>query len=316
MKYFGSWLKVLLLCGMFAAAGSLMASIPPAHAADNSSGDNVQLTLSPTSVHVDLHPGAAKTGEFKVVNSGSRPFTAKVYAAPYRVTDEDYNPAFTGGGAQTQISRWIKFSQNEYVLEPNQVVTIRYTINVPRDIPAAGQYAAIFAETTGDEDRGGTVITKKRVGMIVYGKTEGGNTRQSGELASIDTPWWQQQAPLTAKLRAKNSGNTDFTVKSKLIVKDFFSGATIHQTAETEHAVLPSTTRAIPLEWDGARVGLYNVELRIDMLGNSQTIQRTVLLMPAWMFAAVIILALTLVGGATYALVKKLRAKKKKIRLG
>ena len=124
-------MKVLLLCSALAAACSLAAPIPPAHAADNSSGDNVQLTLSPTSVHVDLRPGAAKTGEFKVVNSGSRPFTAKVYAAPYRVTDEDYNPAFTGGGAQTQISRWIKFSQNEYVLEPNQVVTIRYTINVP-----------------------------------------------------------------------------------------------------------------------------------------------------------------------------------------
>ena len=117
-------------------------------------------------------------------------------------------------------------------------------------------------------------------------------------------------------MRAKNSGNTDFTVKSKLIVKDFFSGATIHQTAETEHAVLPSTTRAIPLEWDGARVGLYNVEFRVDMLGNSQTIQRTVLLMPAWMFAVVIILTLTFVGGVMYALVKKLRAKKKKIRLG
>ena len=69
MKYFGGWLKVLSLCGMFAAACSLAAPIPPAYAADNSSGDNVQLTLSPTSVHVDLHPGAAKFWQEKGFNT-------------------------------------------------------------------------------------------------------------------------------------------------------------------------------------------------------------------------------------------------------
>lgn len=307
MKMFGSWFKFFVVGLLMGVAGVM--PVTNSYATDGSSGDNIQITLSPTSVHEELKPGETRTGTFKLINSGARPFNAKVYASPYQVNGEDYEPVFGSDIPQTQVSRWVKFSQEIFSLKPNQTVEVKYEINVPKDIPAVGQYAALFAETTGEEDNGGAVITKKRVGMILYGKVSGGDTRQSGELISSDVAFWQQNRPLSSKIRVKNTGNTDFMSYSKFKVKNFFGGKVRYESQNLDHAVLPDTVRAINLEWNDATIGLYKVEIESQILGKTEIIEKTVLMAPFWLLAVILILLLIIIGGIVYAIFKKRRTK-------
>ena len=64
MKMFGSWFKFFVVGLLMGVVG--VTPVTNSYATDGSSGDNIQITLSPTSVHEELKPGETKTGTFKL----------------------------------------------------------------------------------------------------------------------------------------------------------------------------------------------------------------------------------------------------------
>ncbi len=278
-----------------------------ANAETNSSSDNVQLTLSPTSLRIALQPEKIYDGTFTVINSGQKGFTFKAYTQSYHVADEDYNPIFGKDRPQSQIARWISFDKAEYSLKPGEKVAVKYTIKVPKDIASVGQHAAIFAETTGEEDASSSIVTKKRVGLIVYGTVQGGHTREGGELLSSEASFWQQQALINAKARIKNTGNVDITTTSKMTVKSIFGGATVYESDQVERPVLSETIRALPFEAKNLGIGLYTVETQVKFLGETHVDTHTVLLAPTWLVILVSIIVVILISGGGYAIYKKIR---------
>ena len=235
-----------LLCATLATslASAEWGGISRAHAVTPANpNDNVQITLSPTKQRLAITAGQSTTGSFTIRNTGPLGFSFRIYASPYSVkSDADYTPLFTNDTPRTQISRWVTFTKTDYTLAPGESVDIPYRVRVPATIPAGSQYAAIFAETNGQN--AGSVITKKRVGMLLYAKPNG-TTKSSGDAQFTSIPPVIFGALVHSTAKVNNTGNTDFDTTVRLEQKSIFGGN--NQSIEQVRTVLPETTRTVSL---------------------------------------------------------------------
>ena len=134
-----------VLCGMFLAMSMIVLNHSAVFAEDKQ--PEYRLQVSPAKQDIgDLKPGESYAGAFKVQNTGKNSFDFKVSASPYSVKDELYSPEYDKNSQYTDIVNWIKFSATTGHVDPNQEQEIAYTIKVPSDVPAGGQYLAITVE--------------------------------------------------------------------------------------------------------------------------------------------------------------------------
>lgn len=248
-----------LVIGVFAFALLTLGITGSAHAASGG------LTISPTSVDAKVAPGGSYKGEMLVINQGELDVNYKVYASPYSVSGEEYKPYFAPIKGATDVTKWFSFGRAGGPLKIGNQNTIPYTINVPKGTGAGSYFATIFAET---EDKGNAgVITRKRVGMVVYLRVTG-DTIEKGSVATWDVPWIQE-APFSAALRLTNEGSVHYQAKVKVRVSDLFGG--VKFAYERSPTVLPQKIRKVPIEWEkGATFGLFKVDGEVTYLGKTE----------------------------------------------
>lgn len=233
-----------------------------AHDAHAASGG---LTISPTSADVEAAPGGSYSGNMLVINQGELDITYKVYATPYSVTGEDYQPYFTPVPGATDITKWFSFPTSGNTIKVGNQDTIPYTISVPKGTGAGGYYATVFAETTDKGSAG--VITHKRVGMVVYLRVSG-NAIEAGSVDSWSVPWLQQ-APMNADLKLANTGSIHYLAKVKVTVSDLFGSQKFSYERDPE--ILPQKVRSIPVSWDnGATYGFFKVGGEVTYLNKTE----------------------------------------------
>jgi hypothetical protein len=245
-----------VLAAVFMVAGVMA---PGVHAASGG------LTVSPTSADVSLKPGESYEGQMLVINQGEIDVSYKVYASPYSVSGEEYKPYFTPVPGATDITKWFAFGAKGGPLKVGRQNTIPYTITVPKGTGAGSYFGTIFAET---EDKGTSgVITRKRVGMVVYLKVEG-NVIEKGSVSAWNVPWIQQ-APFKADVKMTNDGSVYYRAKVNVRVSDLFGGVKLKYTRDP--VILPQKVRDIPVMWEnGATFGLFKVDGDINYLGKTE----------------------------------------------
>ena len=308
-------LKVLL--ALILAASSFIGVAPKAYAEDKPA---VWLQISPVSNRVALVAGENNDYEMTVSNIGSEDFSYHVYAAPYSISDEDYNINFSNETNRTQITRWIKFYQDDGTLTDNFKSTIkkdekqvvRYNIAVPEDIPAGGQYAAIFAESDSPEDKGMSsgIKTVSRVGLVVYGRTNG-DTVDSAEITHYNIPGFMISGKVRAEAKIKNGGNTDFEVRDEFVVSTLFGKELYNK--DKMYNVLPDTERKISHEWENSPfMGIFKVHYKVSALDKVEDKTKIVIIMPVFML---IIMLLLLTGFVIWIIILVRKRNERKSRL-
>lgn len=273
---------------MFAVLGSLFTPLVAA------AQEEENITISPAQQRYQVDAGKEHSGEMKVINNGKTAYDFIVYARPYSVQGETYEPDFQSTPKNADIYGWVRFEKTDYHLEPDEEVIVKYSINIPADATPGGHYGVIFAETQPSEAaQANSVIRKKRVGSIIYA-TVNGSYETKGEALDSEIPFWQVEPPLRVSMRAKNTGNTDFSDKTVMTVKDVFGNVKFR--IEKELLVLPKTTRKIDMEWKNANwFGLYNVETSQEILGKTTTSSGYILMMPRYL--PIILLVIIVIGG-------------------
>lgn len=258
-------------------------STAPAFAVDSSDVIIESIVLSPVSKHYDIDAGASTTDTFKVINDGKVAYDFVVYARPYSVNDESYQPDFVSKPQNADAYKWVQFDEPSYHIEPGQSIDVPYTVRVPKGATPGGHYGVLFAETQPSGGAQGNVVKRtKRVGAILY-VTVKGDVRTGGSLQDVEVPFLQFNRPLTTAQRVRNTGNVDFTATTNLKVYDVFGGEKF--TTKRDYPVLPSTTRRAVVDWpDASWLGLYRVELTTSFLDTKSSSTHYVLLIPIWVY--------------------------------
>jgi hypothetical protein len=269
-------------------------------AAADTIGGTERITLSPSSTTLKVDAGSTQQGSMKVTNDGDVSYSFSVYARPYGVSNELYEPDFTKNQQNTGVYKWVQFDQTKYQIQPGQTVEVRYTLRVPADVAPGGHYGVLFAETDekGLESTG--VARKKRVGDLLY-VTVNGTYKTKGNFKEFILPFWQTHAPVVSSARIENAGNADFRAKVSTTAKDLFGRTKYTYTGDP--IILPGTTRLVEMKWELApNFGLFKVTQTVEFLDQKQHQDGYVLMAPKW---APVVLLLLVAVGAAYAVLQR-----------
>ena len=288
-------MMVFTLRGISAVAGIaiclaiVLPSITHAASVDES------MTVSPISRHYQLDAGHVANDELTVINNGQVGYDVIVYARPYSVASDSYEPNFVNTPRNADAYQWVQFTATKYHVDAGRTVHVPYTLSVPAMSAPGGHYGVIFVETQPSDS--GSVVRRKRVGMLIYATVKGQYITR-GEAAGGAIPFWQFTSPLAATVSTKNTGNADFDDTITYTVKNIL-GKVIYRGSNA-YTVLPGTTRKITLGWnDSPWFGLYAVEARHSFLNQTPTISGYVLMIPRWVYAVVVLVT---IGAAVYAI--------------
>lgn len=269
-----------------------------AMAVENSE-DVERITLSPSSTTLQVDAGAVQRGAMTVRNDGDLEYGFSVYARPYGVINELYEPDFTNQHENTGVYKWVQFDQTKYQIKAGESVEVKYTIRVPENATPGGHYGVLFAETDERGLEGTGVARKKRVGNLMY-VTVKGEYKTSGAFKEFILPFWQTKVPVVSSARIENTGNADFRAKVSTIAKDMF-GRTKY-TYTSDPIILPSTTRLVEMKWEAApNFGIFKVDQRVEFLNEKRQNSGYVLIAPRW---APVVLIILVAAGAAYAVLR------------
>lgn len=267
-----------------------------------------KITLSPAVETITLAAGGSRTGKMTVINDGQTAYTFKVYAAPFSVKGEDYQPDFITVNERTQAFQWVTFAKNTHQLQAGERIAIDYKINTPKNAAGGGHYAVLFAETQPPED-GANVARKKRVGTLLYMSLDG-TTEKSGFIDSFSTNFWQKKAPVESNLRIKNDGNVHFQANIDFYYQNLFNRKVFQ--LKKESLILPGTTRRVPIAWEQAPYfGIFKTGGTVAFLDKTETIPTRYILLLPYQLLVIVFVAIVLI---TILLLLKKRSNRRGVR--
>lgn len=309
------------------AALALVFTPATAFADEEAKKPAVWLQISPVANRITINPGDELTYTMQVDNIGAEAFKFRVYAAPYSISNEAYEVNFSNESNRTQISRWITFNQNTnakkesekrwlseatFSLEPDKNQVVEYKISVPKDIPAGGQYATIFAESIPDSDVTSTgVRTISRVGLIIYGSTTG-DTVNRAKISDLSVKQFMTNGKIAAEVNIANEGNTDFTAKVSMKIEKFIGG-TVAELSNPYPVIPDSPTRHAVIEWqDTPTFGIFKVKTTVTALDQKIEETKIVIVIPVFIIIIMLVL-LTIIIAWLIIMVRKRRAQKSRL---
>lgn len=255
--------------------------------------------VSPYDLHVNLKPGEHYEGTFKVLNTGAEEIEYTLSSSPYQVSGEDYLPDYVSETNRTQIAKWITFKEDSGKLGAGKMRDVTYYIDVPMDVPAGGQYAAMAATAVNnpDDNSGFSLAVSVSAAMIVYANVDG-ETRVSGEIMANDIKAFRMDGKIDASSKVKNTGNTHIDATYALEVYPLFSDEEVYTNLEEPElkTVMPDTERLNIISWnDCPKIGIFRVRQIIEIAGNASTNEQIVVLCPMWLLLMIILIVVALI---------------------
>ncbi|MBR2587334.1 hypothetical protein IKE71_03115 [Candidatus Saccharibacteria bacterium] len=247
-----------------------------------------QFAISPMYQQITLTPGETYTGNFEVINPGDNTidFRYTVRVEPFSVEGLD-DLSFTANGSYNQIVDWIELSHTEGIISPNETEEVRFTINVPEDAPAGGQYAAIMV--TSEEYRldNSTVDLREKyeASHLLYTEVAG-ETSRKGSINNVSVPGFLLSGNITGSASIVNEGNVHSQATHTLQVFPLFSSEEIYTNEENPKGVwvMPGNTAFSSISWDETpSLGIFHVIYNVAYEGVESKVDKLVIICPLWL---------------------------------
>ena len=269
-------------------------------------------TIMPMNQKITLNPGEVYEGYITIINPSyaTEDFVYKAEVTPYSVADEEYTADLLSESDRTAISKWITIEEPTGSVKPNESKEIKFTIKVPQNAPAGGQYGTIAVSSNQDSSNANGVSVQNvfEIASIIYADVAG-ETVHDGEILENNVPSFVLNNPVKITAMLTNKGNVHETAIFTITVSDVFTGRVILPTEENtgrySEVIMPETTRYAEREVsDLPALGVVKVTQTIDYNGQTSTTEKQIIICPVW-FMALVLLTLASIIAAVVIIVKK-----------
>ncbi len=254
------------------------------------------VTVSPMTQKIILTPGESYAGSIKVSNPNSAKYNLdySVHIGSFSQHSDadsldDYGTVDTEAvSTYNQMMDWIVLGKESGSVAPNNTDVISFTINVPADAPAGGQYATIIVrdETDHAQDTGGNVMIQSiaQIASIIYAEVTG-ETRNEGAILENDMPSFLMNNTLEATSMVRNDGNVHTDAEYVLQVWPMFSDEEICTNEEdpAKSLVMPETERYHAESCTLPTVGIFRTKQTVKIFGETSIVEKTIIVCPIWL---------------------------------
>ena len=266
------------------------------------------MIISPPIDKIMLIPGETFEGSIRVSNSAAATEDLKYSVSigsfslkkdengetDYNYTDIDTVTSYN------QIMDWITLGKESGTVEPNGYDIVPYTVIVPDDAPAGGQYASIVFRNRSYEDK------QENEGLMVQNVVEfavsilaevAGDTREDGAILENSVPTLLLNNNLEATSTVRNDGNVHTEASYVLQVWPMFSDEEIC-TNEEEAAtslIMPGTERFHAESCSLPAIGLFRVKQTVKIFDQVSIVEKTVIVCPVWLIFIIIFIIVLIV---------------------
>lgn len=284
-----------LVTGIVLASGGLIANQMTLAA-----GSTTAIVLSPMSEKMILTPGEKYQGALKISNPSTSTDDLKysVSIESFRQTKDDSSKDDYGNvdtetiTAYNQIMEWIALGKESGTVAPNETDILTYTIDVPMDAPAGGQYATIIITDESDHssDSGNVNIASiPRVASILYAEITG-ETKDTGEIVENSIPLFLLNNQLEASSLVKNTGNVHTSASYVLQVWPLLSDEEICTNEEdpAKSLVMPETEKYHAEICNLPLVGIFRAKQTVTIFGETSVVEKTIIVCPLWLLFVIL----------------------------
>ncbi|MBQ2695655.1 hypothetical protein IJG04_03430 [Candidatus Saccharibacteria bacterium] len=275
--------------------------------------ERVSFAVSPMNQKIVLNPGESYTGAFTITDPGTSKTDIEynITLEPFYV-DENYSTIHEEYGNTGEILDWITIkSPTQGTLTPNNSDKIVFTIDVPNDAPAGGQYASFTvkaeqpseditddnSENKNSEGANTMINEEMSIAHLLFVDITGNSVRQ-GEIIDANVPSFLLSGNITGSSSIKNTGTTHGTSKYTLQVFPLFSDEEVYTNAEDPdtHTILPDRTLYNETTWDNTpAIGIFNVVYTVEFEGVTQQVSKMVIKCPIWLLFIIIFIIVAIV---------------------
>ena len=265
-------------------------------------------SISPLTQEIILVPGESYRGSIEVTNplNADDDFKYNAFVGPYYPKSmdggvDDYGTSdITTITSRNLIMDWIKIDNPSGAVSPNGTASITFTISVPNDAPAGGQYATISVK----EDVGNTVSTDGQSNVVeimqmssVIFANVAGDTREEGVILENTMPSFLLNSDLEATSLVRNNGNVHSNAEYVLQVWPMFSGEEICTNEEKPMTsmILPDTERYNAQTCKLPPIGVFKAKQVVKIFGEVSTVEKTIIVCPIWLLFLIIFAVIALI---------------------
>ncbi|MBQ3353011.1 hypothetical protein IJG89_01505 [Candidatus Saccharibacteria bacterium] len=284
------------------------------------------MNISPPRQKIILMPGDVYKGSVNVSNSANATedvkYSVSIGSFSFR-EDEDGNTDYNNTDVDTitsynQIMEWITLDKTSGTVAPNEMDVLSYTITVPEDAPAGGQYATIiFQDDTGkdDEDNGNVVIENVVQFAATIIAEVAGETREEGLIIENSMPSFLLNNKLSTTATVRNNGNVHTDATFVLQVWPLFSDEEICTNEEepSTSLIMPGTERFHSESCKNSAgdevllsPGIYKAKQTVKIFNEESVVEKTIIVCPLWLLFIIIFTIVSIV----IWLVMRVRSKK------
>ena len=251
-------------------------------------------SVSPMFQNVSLVPGETYYGTFKITNpnTNTTDFYYVLSVQPF-FHNEANEAVFENNDDYNQIVNWINLEQDSGVIKANSTEEVKFSINVPEDVPAGGQYAAIMVSSAENNSTAGGVNldTKYQISHLIYADVAGETVRK-GEIDDVRVPGFLLSGNITGNAKITNKGNVHSRATQTLQVFPLFSNEEVFTNEENPDSVfiMPESTRLSFVEWkETPSIGIFHVIYNVEYEGVESKVDKIVIICPLWLLFLILL---------------------------
>ena len=267
--------------------------------------------VSPMKQEISLKPGDTYDGYVLVGNpaDATEDFNFVATLNPFSVSGNDYRMDFETMSDWSKIVGWTKLEETSGTLAPNETKRVHFTITVPKDAPAGGQYLMLGISSKPSESGEGGVQDVVKMASLVYADIAG-NTKHEGEIIKNFVPGFVASGVPITTVEVSNNGNVHEKLTTNLTVKNVFSGEKISLTGEDKDSydslVMPESTRVITRNIDGLpSLGIFEVTQQVNYSGKDSNITTIMVICPIWFIVLVVVLIASIIATVCFTIHSK-----------
>jgi hypothetical protein len=214
--------------------------------------EGLNLVTSPLPINLVTEPGATVSAQLKIKNGGSVPETLQIGLMKFSAFGDEGKPKLMEREKGDDYFDWVKFSENDFVLNPNEWKTITATFNVPKSA-AFGYYYAVTFQRKNEEINSGARSTKVigATSSLILLEVRVPNAIRDVEVLQFSTPRSIFEfLPVTFFVKLKNKGNVHVAPRGNIFIDRWGQkDVAILPINDLVGNVLPDSNRIFESEW-------------------------------------------------------------------